>query len=84
MKGLIEGAKHLDYMINDKKLTVYVHCNSGVTRAPSVAIAYLCLFLKHPQWQDPKEVEKFVRSHHTVSTPNMLVTEKCIKQNAHI
>jgi len=55
-----------------------------MTRSPSVAIAYLCLFLKAKNWKDPDQVAEYIKNHHRVSNPNMLVVHKTIKANKHI
>ena len=44
--ALMEAAARLNHLINEKKMKVYVHCKSSVTRAPSVAIVYLCLYVR--------------------------------------
>lgn len=49
-KGLFEAATSLNTLINEKKLRVYIHCTSSLTRAPSAIITYLCLYLKHSDW----------------------------------
>ena len=46
MDGLMKGAEQLNHLINDKKMKVYVHCTSSSTRAPSVAITYLSLYVR--------------------------------------
>jgi len=46
-QGLIEAVKRLNWLINDKKCKVYLHDTAGATRAPSVAIIYTCLYMKH-------------------------------------
>lgn len=48
--GLADAAKTLNTLINEKKLRVYVHCTSSLTRGPSAIITYLCLYLKNDNW----------------------------------
>ena len=42
--NLFVGAQHLNNMVNNLGLNVYVHCTSGMCRAPAVALVYFCLF----------------------------------------
>ena len=46
MQGIMESANRLNHLINEKKMKVYIHCKSSVTRAPSAVIAYLCLYVR--------------------------------------
>lgn len=68
MTGIMESANRLNYLINEKKMKVYVHCTSSCTRAPSVVIAYLCLYVRtynyKKQWEHPTEVAEFVKRFH--------------------
>jgi len=80
----MEAAKRLNYLINEKKMKVYMHDTSSATRAPSVAITYMCLYMKHDNWQNEKLVESYVKSNHNYSTPNMHIVQKTINNNVHI
>ena len=68
---LFEAAKILNEIINHKGLNVYVHCTAGMGRAPASVLAYLCLFKKVRNWQDPYAVDRLVKSYRKVSVPNM-------------
>ena len=59
-KGLLDAAVLLNTLINDKKIKIYIHCTSSLTRAPSAIITYLCLYLKHIDWPNPLSVSHFV------------------------
>jgi protein-tyrosine phosphatase len=48
-------------MINNQGLKVFIHCNSGATRAPSLVITYLCLLMKVKEYYNTSEAEKLVR-----------------------
>ena len=46
-KHLLYGAHYLNDMINNKDLKrVYVHCLNGCERAPTLVLAYLCIYFK--------------------------------------
>lgn len=68
---LFEAAKILNDMINNKRQIVYVHCTAGMGRAPACVLSYLCLYKKVNGWQDPYNVDRFVKSYRKVSVPNM-------------
>ena len=68
---LFDAAKTLNDMINIKNQTVYVHCTAGMGRAPACVLVYLCLYKKVQCWNDPNEVDKFVKSYRKVSVPNL-------------
>ena len=64
---LFDAASHLNQMINEKDLKVYVHCSSAIGRAPAVVIAYLCIFKE----MEIEESRMIVKLHRAVSEPNM-------------
>lgn len=68
-------------MVNLLGLNVYVHCTSGLTRAPAVILAYLCLFKKIKCWQTPDEALKYIRGFNPKLNPNMRIIKKCIEAN---
>jgi len=57
---------------------VYVHCCSSVTRAPSVIITYMCLYVKVKDWDNPAKVASLVKDFHKVSFPNMSAVHSTI------
>jgi len=59
-KGLIEAAKRLNWLINEKNCKVYIHDTAGATRAPCVAIVYTCLYMKHPKWESERDIEYMI------------------------
>ena len=51
---LFDAAKLLQSVLKERyQRNVFIHCSAGMTRAPSVAILYLCLFCKVEFWQQP-------------------------------
>ena len=68
-------------MINNLGLTVYIHCTSGISRAPTVVMVYLCLFKRVKQWQNPYYVAQFVKAFHLNSSPNMRAVQRVVEAN---
>ena len=48
-KQLFKVVEKLDGLLSEGK-NVFVHCLSGATRAPTVVLGYLCLYLKNQNW----------------------------------
>ena len=65
-------------------MRVFVHDTTGTTRAPSAAIIYLCLYMKHQDWKDVNRVINFVKTHHSYSTPNIPLVGYTIEHNCNI
>lgn len=66
--SLFTGAQHLNSLLNAQgERQVFIHCSSGMSRAPAVVITYLCLFKKIKQWRDPLLVAQFVKAFHSNS-----------------
>ena len=76
---LFEAAQQLNSLLTDDH-RVFVHCMSGATRSPTLVICYLCLFLKHKNWQNPNDVSIFVNNEHDWSTPNLKVVNKMLRE----
>mmetsp|Transcript_5424 Transcript_5424/g.9131 ORF Transcript_5424/g.9131 Transcript_5424/m.9131 type:complete len:232 (-) Transcript_5424:1076-1771(-) len=81
IEQLFEGCRILDDLLNKKRQKVLVHCNSGISRAPAIVICYLCLFLRHENWQEPKRVERYLKDLYVLSTPNMGAVTKMLEKN---
>ena len=65
-------------------LNTLVHCTTGISRSPAVVIVYMCLFLKHDNWQNSEEVRSFVEQFHKMGMPNMDAVNEVIANNKHI
>ena len=71
-------------MINDRKQRVYVHSTSSITRAPTIVILYLCLFVLTDDWENPQKVADLIRKFHKISYPNIKAILRVIRENKHI
>ena len=47
--ALFDAAVQLDRLL-EKRHRVYVHCTAGQSRSTTLAITYLCLFIKSKHW----------------------------------
>ena len=47
VRDLFRAVQKLNELINVKKHHVYLHCSAGVSRAPTLFIIYLALYIKH-------------------------------------
>ena len=61
LQSLFKAAKALHLMIEGANQRVFVHCTSGYTRASTLVTAYLCLFMKSPQWKTPLTEAETIR-----------------------
>ena len=64
-----------------KNMNVFVHCSTGISRAPTAILAYLCLFKKVSCWYNLDRAQDHLEKYHPVSHPNMQVVEKCLEMN---
>lgn len=65
----------------EKKGPLLVHCTSGVTRSPTVALAYLCIFKKIEDWDNPHGFSNYLRVLNPRIFPNMSVVNRTISNN---
>ena len=75
---LISAAKEL---CKNSKSKVYLHCASGVSRAPTLALVYMCLFKKIDQWQNVFSCLNYLQSYCKETAPNMKMVQKVIEKN---
>ena len=65
----------------ERKGPLLVHCTSGVTRSPTVALAYLCIFKKIEDWDNPHGFSNYLRVLNPRIFPNMSVVNRTINNN---
>ena len=66
-------------MFDDQK--VYLHCSSGFSRAPTLAIIHFCLSLKHSAWNKIDNVLTMIRRLCPGSHPNQKIAIRAISEN---
>lgn len=79
--ALFDAAVQLDRLL-EKRHRVYVHCTAGQSRSTTLAITYLCLFIKSKHWQSPGLVEQNLLKMHKGATPNMRAVSVCLHRRA--
>lgn len=68
-------------MITEQGLTVYINDCSSITRAPTLALTYLCLFVRIRTYENLPEACRLIKQYHNVSTPNVRVLEKTLRKH---
>jgi len=68
-------------LITERGHTVYINDNSSITRAPTLALTYLCLFVKIRTYENLSEACRLIKQYHNVSTPNVKVLEKTLRKH---
>lgn len=48
--SIFQACQYLNDMVNNKNQKVFVYCNTGISRAPTIIMAYLCLYKKADNW----------------------------------
>jgi protein-tyrosine phosphatase len=48
-------------MRNNKNLKVFVNCKTGISRAPTVVLAYLALYKRVNDWQNIPSINSFIK-----------------------
>lgn len=82
ISDLFEAAVELDNMINKQNLHVFVHCNTGISRGPTLVILYFALFLRHEKWNDIGELEHYIMNEYNICNPNTDIVEEVLRLNA--
>ena len=79
--ALFDTAVQLGRLL-EKRHRVYIHCTAGQSRSTTLAITYLCLFIKSKHWQSPGLVEQNLVKMHKGATPNMRAVSVCLHRRA--
>ncbi len=67
--------------MNEINQRAYIHCTSSITRSPSLAIVYLCLFVASEDCSQPQKVAGFNKNNDKFRFPNMNAALRTIKEN---
>ena len=79
---MFAAVKELDDLIATKGIKVFMYDTTAISRAPTVALAYLCLCKRRNDWYDLDKCEEYLRFCHPVASPNMRMVRKCIEENS--
>lgn len=75
------AACELDKLINEQGQHVFVHCFTGISRAPTLVVLYWALFLRHEKWNDPGELARYLKGQYDLSHPNLEMVQTVVEGN---
>ena len=78
---IFTAAQYLHDMVNKKGHRVYIHCSSGISRAPSAILTYLCLFKRVECWRDIDKADQYLTSNYHVAHANKTLVSQIIRDN---
>jgi protein-tyrosine phosphatase len=70
LDGLFHAAQHLNDLVVEQNHTVYLHDNTGISRAPTLLLSYLCLYVKIRTYDSPADAVKLIQSYSECAYPN--------------
>lgn len=76
-----EASQQLFSLVNKRNMTVFIHCSSGLVRAPTTVLAYLCVFKRIKNWRNVLLSRDFVVENAHNSIPNTNVVEQILSDN---
>lgn len=59
---------------------VYVHDTNAVNEAPTLVVAWLALFCRHPDWEDLEALRKFLKEFNSTVMPHMKIVNLLIEK----
>ena len=68
---LFRIAQKVHQIVDIERQMLFIHCSSGVTRAPTLALLYLCLFKKIEHWKNPHGSLSYLKGCCKEICPNM-------------
>lgn len=78
---MFEVAQRLQDLVENKGRTVFIHCTSGVSRGPTVALLHQCLYKKVNTWESVSKTSDYIKNSHHLAHPNIKVVTKIIRDN---
>lgn len=75
---LFKVTQMVHHITCNKNMNVFVYSSTGISRAPTVMLTYLCLFKKVPCWYNLDRAQDHLDKYHPVSHPNLHVIQKCL------
>jgi predicted protein tyrosine phosphatase len=79
-EGIIKELSPLKALARKRKFgtKVFIYCGSGVSRSPTVALAYLCLFKKVADWPSVTSVASTIKKMKPYSHPNISIVQQLL------
>jgi hypothetical protein len=60
---------------------VYLNCSAGVSRAPTLMIVYLALFIRHPSWRSVEELYQWIEDQYEWQDANLKIAALVIHKH---
>ena len=82
--NLLESVNPLEALARKRKHgpKVFICCCSSISRSPTLVLAYLTLFKKVSCWNNLDMTNTLLRKFHPISTPNLQVIQKLLKDKS--
>ena len=58
-----------------------MNCTAGVSRAPTLMLIYLALFIRHPSWRNVEELYEYVEDEYEWQDANLKIAALVIHKN---
>ena len=78
--GLFHASQHLNDLVNEQGHTVYLHDNTGISRAPTLLLSYLCLYARIRTYENLPEASKLITTQCNTAVPNLKIITKLLKR----
>ena len=78
---LFRIAQKIHHIVDVERQSLLIHCSSGITRSPTLALVYLCLFKKIEHWKNPHGSFSYLKDSCKEICPNMKAVERTLKHN---
>lgn len=77
---LFEVSQRINDLVS-KKMNVFVHDSTGISRAPTAALTYLCLYKNVSCWPSVPQSARIVKNAHKPAVPNVRAVQRVINDN---
>jgi len=80
LDGLYHASQHLNDLITEQGHTVFLHDNTGISRAPTLILAYLCLYARIRTYSNLPEASKMLTNQASTAMPNIKAVGKFLRR----